>query len=168
MAPLKPPSSWYLFEHSAGFHAWFRSGLRLWPLRTAQLELLPRTSPALLLRGWFFTTTAVPCNTVGDLVFVRDVPVGHIPQVAVVLAEQALGLWRHEFTTALEELAYRWTGPGMIDSLEALKKLLGGGSADGGTGACVARFDAQGGWRWSGENKPAFSRALTTSHYFEY
>ena len=65
----------------------------------------------------------------------------------VALVEQALGEWRHEFTSALAEVPHVWVGPGprLIENLEELKKALSAAS----DGAVVARFSAEGGFRFS-------------------
>ena len=67
--------------------------------------------------------------------------------MVVALAEQALGVWRHEFTSALAEGPHVWVGPGprLIENLEELKKVLSGAS----DGAALARFNAEGGFRFA-------------------
>ena len=67
--------------------------------------------------------------------------------MVVALVEQALSVWRHEFTSALAEVPHVWVGPGprLIESLEELKKMLSGAADQ----AVVARFNAAGGFRFS-------------------
>jgi hypothetical protein len=138
----------YLFERSASFRAFFRLGSSCWPLLKAELELGPPAGcPAPLLRGWFYARMSVPTYAIGELVFVRNSYAARTPSVVVTLAEQALGVWRHEFTSALAEVPHVWVGPGprLIENLEELKKALSAAS----DGAVVARFSAEGGFRFS-------------------
>jgi hypothetical protein len=138
----------YLFERSATFRAFFQVGSSCWPLRKAELELvLQAASPAPLLRGWFYARMSVPTYAIGELMFVRNAYAARTPSVVVALVEQALGVWRHEFTSALAEVPHVWLGPGprLIESLEDLKEVLSGAS----DGTIVARFNAEGGFRFS-------------------
>ena len=100
-----------------------------------------------LLRGWFYARMSVPTYAIGELVFVRNVYAARTPSVVVALAEQALGVWCHEFTSALAEVPHVWVGPGprRIENLEELKKALSAAS----DGAVVTRFNAEGGFRCS-------------------
>ena len=136
----------YLFERSATFRAFFRLGSSCWPLLKAELELVA-ASPALLLRGWFYARMSVPAYAIGELVFVRNAYAARTPSVVVALVEQALGVWRHEFTSALADVPHVWVGPGprLIENLEELKKALSAAS----DGAAVARFSAEGGFRFA-------------------
>ena len=90
---------------------------------------------------------SVPTYAIGELVFVRNAVAARTPSVVVALVEEALGVWRHEFTSALADVPHVWVGPGsrLTESLEELKKLLSGAS----DGAVVARFNAEGGFRFS-------------------
>jgi len=138
----------YLFERSATFRAFFQVGSSCWPLRKAELELVPQAGcPAPLLRGWFYARLSVPTYAIGELVFVRNAYAARTPSVVVTLVEEALGVWRHEFTSALAEVPHVWVGPGPrpIETLEELKKALSAAS----DGAVVARFSAEGGFRLS-------------------
>jgi hypothetical protein len=138
----------YLFERSATFRAFFQVGSSCWPLRRAELELvLQAASPAPLLRGWFYARMSVPTYAIGELMFVRNAYAARTPSVVVALVEETLGVWRHEFTSALAEVPYVWIGPGprLIENLEELKKALSAAS----DGAVVARFSAEGGFRFS-------------------
>jgi hypothetical protein len=122
-------------------------GSSCWPLLKAEIELLPQPGFAALLRGWFYGRMCVPTYAIGELVFVRDACTAQTPPVAVALAEEVLGVWRHEFTSALNQVPPVWTGPSVpagaqVKSLEELKKLLGGLE-----GAALASFDAEGGFR---------------------
>jgi hypothetical protein len=137
----------YLFERSATFRAFFHRGASCWPLLKAQVELLPRPGGHALLRGWFYSRMSVPTCAVGELAFVRDGYTARTPLLAVALVKEVLGVWRHEFTSALTEVPYVWTGPPVpegarVASLAELKDLLG--SLDGVDIAC---FDAEGGFR---------------------
>ena len=138
----------YLFERSATFGAFFQLGSSCRPLRKAELELVPQAaSPAPLLRGWFYARMSVPTYAIGELVFVRNAVAARTPSVVIALVEQALGVWRYEFTSALAEVPHVWVGPGprLIENLEELKKALSAAS----DGAVVARFSAEGGFRFS-------------------
>jgi hypothetical protein len=137
----------YLFERSATFRAFFHMGASCWPLLKAQVELLPRPDGAALLRGWFYSRTSVPTGAVGEPAFVRHGYRARTPHVMVALAEEVLGVWRREFTSALTDVPPVWTGPSapegaQVASLAELKNLLG--SLDG---ADIACFDAEGGFR---------------------
>ena len=138
----------YLFERSATFRAFFQVGSSCWPLLKAELELGPQAAcPAPLLRGWFYARMSVPTYAIGELVFVRNAVAARTPSVVIALVEQALGVWRYEFTSALAEVPHVWVGPGprLIENLEELKKALSAAS----DGAVVARFSAEGGFRFS-------------------
>jgi hypothetical protein len=140
----------YLFERSATFRAFFQVGSSCWPLLKAELELVPQAAcPAPLLRGWFYARMSVPTYATGELVFVRNGYAARTPSVVVTLVEEALGVWRHEFTGGLAEVPHVWVGPGLrlIESLDELKKALSAASDD----AVVARFNAEGGFRFSVE-----------------
>jgi len=76
--------------------------------------------PAPLLRGWFYARMGVPTYTVGALAFVRRACAARTPNVVGTLLEEALGVWRHEFTSALTEVPHVWVGPGP-GSIESLK-----------------------------------------------
>src|SRR5207244_6265405 len=130
------------------FRAFFQVGSNCWPLLKAELDLGPQGGcPAPLLRGWFYARMSVPTYAIGELVFVRNVYAARTPSVVVALAEQALGVWRHEFPSALAEGPHVWVGPGprLIENLEELKNALSTAS----DGAAVARFSAEGGFRFS-------------------
>ena len=138
----------YLFERSATFRAFFQVGSSCWPLLKAELELAPQAGClAPLLRGWFYARMSVPTYAIGELVFVRNAVAARTPSVVVELVEQALGVCRYEFTSALAEVPHVWVGPGprLIENLEELKKALSAAS----DGAVVARFSAEGGFRFS-------------------
>jgi hypothetical protein len=102
--------------------------------------------PAPLLRGWFYARMSVPTYTAGALAFVRHTDAARTPSVVIAMVEAALGVWRHEFTSALAEVPHIWVGPGprSIESLQELKNALSGASD-----AAVARFDTEGGFRLS-------------------
>ena len=87
---------------------------------------------------------SVPTYAVGELVFVRNAYAARTPSVVVALVEEALGVWRHEFTSALAEVPHVWVGPGprRIENLEELKKAPSSAS----DGAVVARFNAERGF----------------------
>jgi hypothetical protein len=117
----------YLFERSATFRAFFQVGSSGWPLLKAEIELVPQAGcPAPLLRGWFYARMSLPTYAVGTLAFVRDAFAARTPSVVVALVEEALGVWRHEFTSALAEVPHVWVGPGprLIENLDELKKAL--------------------------------------------
>jgi hypothetical protein len=131
----------YHFERSSTLRAFFRVGSSCWPLLKTEIELLPQPGFAPLLRGWFYGRMCVPTYAIGELVFVRDAYTARTPHVAVALVEEVLGIWRHEFTSALNQVPHVWTGPSVpagaqVESLEELKKLLGG--LDGAAVADVA------------------------------
>ena len=90
---------------------------------------------------------SVPTYAIGELVFARHAYAARTTNVVVALVEEALGVWRHEFTSALAGVPHVWVGPGprLTESLEELKKVLSGAS----DGAVVARFNAEGGFRFS-------------------
>jgi hypothetical protein len=135
----------YVFERSEVFRAFFQTGSSCWPLLKAELELvLEAARPAPLLRGWFYARMSVPTYTVGDLTFARNAYQARTPSVVIALVEQALGVWRHEFTSALGEVPHVWFGPGprLIESLQELKNALSVA-----TDRAVARFNAEGGFR---------------------
>ena len=90
---------------------------------------------------------SAPAYAIGELLFVRNAYAARTPSVVVALAEQALGVWRHEFISGLAEVPHVWVGPGprLIENLEELKKALSAAS----DGAVVARFSAEGGFRFS-------------------
>ena len=139
----------YFFERSAAFRAFFQAGSSCWPLLKAELELMPQEAcSAPLLRGWFYARMGVPTYTVGELAFVRNAYAAPTPNVAVALVEETLGVWRHEFTSALTQVPHVWVGPGprFIESLEELKNALSVASD-----RAVARFDAEGSFRLSGD-----------------
>jgi hypothetical protein len=137
----------YFFERSAAFRAFFQVGSSCWPLLKAELELVPQAGCPVLLRGWFYAPMSVPTYAIGEFVFVRNAYAARTPSVVVALVEQALGVWRHEFTSALADVPHVWLGPGprLIESLEDLKEVLSG-AVDG---AVVTRFNAEGGYRCS-------------------
>jgi len=137
----------YLFERSATFRAFFRLGSSCWPLLKAELALRPQAGCPALMRGWFYARMSVATYAVGELVFVRNAYAARTTNVVVALVEEALGVWRHEFTSALAEVPHVWLGPGprLIESLEDLKEVLSGAS----DGTIVARFNAEGGFRFA-------------------
>jgi hypothetical protein len=140
----------YFFERSAAFRAFFQAGSGCWPLLKAELELMPQGAcPAPLLRDWFYARMSVPTYSIGELAFVRNAYAARTPSVVVAMVEEALGVWRHEFTSTLGQVPHTWVGPGprSIESLEGLKNALCDASQKG----AVARFDAEGGFRLSGD-----------------
>jgi len=83
---------------------------------------------------------------IGELVFVRNAYAARTPSVVVALVEEALGVWRHEFTSVWRKSRTSGrTGAATVESLEDLKKALSAAS----DGAVVAALQRRRGFRHS-------------------
>jgi hypothetical protein len=135
----------FFFERSETFRGFFQAASSCWPLLKAEIELLPQAKDAVpCLRGWFDAPLPVPLRTVGELQFIHGARGGHTPPLSVTLVHEALGVWRHEFTSVLAPPP--WTGADLVkavavENLEELKEFLVVGLGD----TPAARFNAEGG-----------------------